>query len=80
MPDPYYNVTLFFLSRLPQAGALLVSESLPPDTVHWLPMSLADFTINDEDIGKRVDLRVSGWWLKREGLEHLTTWEAGGDK
>ena len=73
MPDPYHNVTLFFLGHVPNAGALMVSTALPPETVHWLPLTLCDGKASPEELGKRIDLKVSSWWLNREGLDWLVS-------
>ena len=71
MPDPYLDVTLFFLGYVPGAGALMVSTALPPEKIHWLPESLSDGEVSNDDLGKRIDLKVSSWWLNREGLDWL---------
>ena len=71
MPDHYHTVSLFFLGHVPGAGALMVSTALPPEEIHWLPLTLCDGTGTTDDLGKRIDLQVSSWWLNREQLSWL---------
>lgn len=71
MPDPYYNVNLIYLGYIKSCGALMVSTDLPPSKIHWLPDNLVDGQATPEDVGKPLNLSVSSWWLKREGLDDL---------